>query len=109
MQKMWRRKGNVIHILRECPVLEKVKMQTLSFARMDPEQIKEARMSGIVAFGKEAGLLNSPMNLNERYRAMGLSPGVPIEIHLSQKKKKKKIYIYNHQSKTFWKYLDSGK
>ncbi len=31
-----------------------------AFARMDPEQIKEARLSGILAFGKEAELLNSP-------------------------------------------------
>ncbi len=35
----------------ECPVLEKVRMQTLGFAR--------TRLSGIVALGKEAGLLNS--------------------------------------------------
>ncbi len=49
------------HILCECPVLEKVRMQTLGFARMDPEQIKETRLSGIVALGKGAGLLNSPL------------------------------------------------
>ncbi len=36
-------------------------MQTLGFARMDPEQIKEAKLSGIVAHGKGAGLLNSPL------------------------------------------------
>ncbi len=30
------------------------------FARMDPEQMKGARMSGITALGKGAGLLNSP-------------------------------------------------
>ncbi len=28
---------------------------------MDPEQIKEARLSGIIALGKGAGLLNSPV------------------------------------------------
>ncbi len=52
-------------------VLENVRMQTLGFARMDPKQIKEARMNGIVALGKGAVLLNSPMYLNERDRAMG--------------------------------------
>ncbi len=64
-------KETSVHILCKCPVLEKVRMQTTGFARMDPEQIKEARLSGIVAFGKGAGLLNSPMNLNKRYGAMG--------------------------------------
>ncbi len=43
------------------PVLEKLRMQTLGFARMDPEQIKEVSLSGIVALGKGAGLLNSPL------------------------------------------------
>ncbi len=62
MQEMWRRKGNVgtVHILHGCPVLEKLRMQTWGIARMDPEQIKEARLSRIVALSKEAGLLNSP-------------------------------------------------
>ncbi len=54
-------KETAVHILCECPVSEKVRMQTLGFARMDPEQIKEARLSGIVAFGKGTGLLNSPL------------------------------------------------
>ncbi len=45
-------KETTVHILCECPVLEKVKMQTLGFTRMDLEQIKEARLSGIVALGK---------------------------------------------------------
>ncbi len=45
-------KETSVHILCESPVLEKVRMQTLSFARMDPEQIKEARLSGIVTLGK---------------------------------------------------------
>ncbi len=31
-----------VHILCECPALEKVRLQTLGFARMDPEQIKKA-------------------------------------------------------------------
>ncbi len=51
-----------VYILCERPVLEKVRMQTLGFARMDPEQMKEARLSGIVALGKGAGVLDSPMN-----------------------------------------------
>ncbi len=37
MQEMRYRKGN---ILRECLVSEKVRMQTLGFASMDPEQIR---------------------------------------------------------------------
>ncbi len=44
-----------IHILCECQVLEKVRMQTLGFARVDMEQIKDARLSGIVALGKSTG------------------------------------------------------
>ncbi len=48
------------HILCECLGLEKIKMQTLCFARMDPDQIKKARLNSIVAFGKGAGLLNRP-------------------------------------------------
>ncbi len=49
-------KETSVHILCECRMLEKVKMQILSFAMMDPEQIKEAKLSGIVALGKGAGL-----------------------------------------------------
>ncbi len=64
-------KETSVHILCECPVLEKVWMQTLGFTWMDPEQIKEGRLRGIMVLGKRAGLLNSPMNLKERYRAMG--------------------------------------
>ncbi len=45
-------KETSVHILCEYPVLEKVRMQTLSFAKMDLEQIKEARLSGIMALGK---------------------------------------------------------
>ncbi len=48
------------HILCECLVLEKISMQTLDFVRMDSDQIKEAKLSNIVAFGEGAGLLNSP-------------------------------------------------
>ncbi len=54
-------KETSVHILCDRPVLERVKMQTLGFVRMDPEQIKEARLSGIVAVGKGARLLNSPL------------------------------------------------
>ncbi len=53
-------KETMVPILYECPALKKLRMQTLDFARMDLEQIKEARLSGIVTFGKGAGLLNSP-------------------------------------------------
>ncbi len=54
-------KETSVHILCECSVLEKIRMQILGFARMDPEQIKGARLSGIVALSKGAGLLNSPL------------------------------------------------
>ncbi len=49
------------HILCECPVLEEVRMWTLDFGKMDPEQIKDARLSGIVVLGRGAELLNSPL------------------------------------------------
>ncbi len=42
------------------------------------------------------GLLNSPKNFNERDRAMGLSPGVPIKPHLV-----KKVNFWKF--KLFWK------
>ncbi len=54
-------KETSVYILSEYPVLGKVKMQTLGFARMDLERIKETRLSGIVALGKGVGLLNSPL------------------------------------------------
>ncbi len=50
-----------VHIPCGCLALEKLRMQTLGFARMDPEQIKEVRLSGIVALGRRAGLLNGPL------------------------------------------------
>ncbi len=53
-------KETSVHILCECPALEKIRLQILGFSRMDPEQIKEARLSSIVALGKWAKLLNSP-------------------------------------------------
>ncbi len=46
---------------KETLVLEKIRMQTLGFVRMDLDQIKEVRRSRIAAFGKGAGLLNSPL------------------------------------------------
>ncbi len=54
-------KETSVHILCESLELEKVRMQTLSFARTDPKQIKEARLSGIVALGKGARFLNSSL------------------------------------------------
>ncbi len=53
-------KETSVHILCECPVLEKVRMHTLGFARMDLEEIKEATMSGIVVLDNMPGLLNIP-------------------------------------------------
>ncbi len=49
------------YILCECLVLEKIRMQTLGFARMNQDQIKEARPSSTMALGSEAGLLNSAL------------------------------------------------
>ncbi len=83
-------KETSVHILRECPASEKVRMQTTGFARMDPEQIKEARLSGIVAL-KGTGLLNTPYEFIERYKVMGLSPVVSMGTHLAKKKKKKEL------------------
>ncbi len=50
-----------VHILCECPTLEKIRMPTFGFASVDSDQIKEARLSSIVALSKGAGLLNSPL------------------------------------------------
>ncbi len=61
MREMRCREGNVEHILCEFLVLEKIGMQTLGFARMDPDQIKEARLSSTVALDKGAGWLNSTL------------------------------------------------
>ncbi len=49
------------HILCKCLVLEKIRTQTLVFASMDLDQIKEARQSSIVSLGKGAALLNSTL------------------------------------------------
>ncbi len=53
------------------PGVGKDKDAPLGFAMMGPDQIKDVRLSNIVAFGKRAGLLNTPINLNEKVRAMG--------------------------------------
>ncbi len=45
-KEMW------VHILCECSVLKKARMPALGFVRMDVEQIKEVRLSRIVALGK---------------------------------------------------------
>ncbi len=55
-------KETLVHVLCECPMLEKVRMQTLSFARMDPEQIKEASLSGIMALVRGWDPKPPPMN-----------------------------------------------
>ncbi len=45
------------HSLREYPVLQKIRIQTLGFVRMNPDQvIKEARLSSIVDLGTGNGL-----------------------------------------------------
>ncbi len=49
-----------VYILCECLVLEKVRMQTFGFARTDLEQIKEAKLSGIVGLSKGVELLDNP-------------------------------------------------
>ncbi len=54
-------KETSVHILCECPALEKVRMQTLACTRMDPEQIKKARLSGIIALGKREGSPEQPL------------------------------------------------
>ncbi len=59
MQEMWCRKENVGTHSLWVPSVTKLGMQTLGVARMDPEQIKETRLSGIVVLGKGAGLLDS--------------------------------------------------
>ncbi len=65
-------KETSVHILCGRPALEKLRMQNLGFARIDPEQIKEARLSAIVALVKGAGLLNrQSMNLKEKDRTIG--------------------------------------
>ncbi len=41
------------YILCECLVLENMRIQTLGFARMDPDQMKQTRLSVSVVLGKE--------------------------------------------------------
>ncbi len=61
MQKMRCRKGNIgTHSMR-MPGVGKGKDADLGFCQEDPEQIKEAGLSGIVALGKGVGLLSSPL------------------------------------------------
>ncbi len=60
MHKCDTEKETSVHILCGCLALEKSRMQILGFARMDPEQIKEATLSMIVDLRKAGGgLLNS--------------------------------------------------
>ncbi len=55
IQEMRCRKGNIGRRSMRMPGVGKGRpIQTLGLARMDPEQIKEARLSGIVALGKGA-------------------------------------------------------
>ncbi len=48
-----------MYVFSYCAVLEKNRMQTLGFARMDSDLIKEAILSSIVVLVKVAGLLYS--------------------------------------------------
>ncbi len=60
MQEMRCRKGNIgTHSMRMFSVGKDKDADLLGFARMDPVQIKEARLSSIVALGKGAGLLKN--------------------------------------------------
>ncbi len=52
-------KETLAHKLFENSALEKIRIQTLGFVRMDPDQVKEAWLSSIVALGKGAKLLKS--------------------------------------------------
>ncbi len=54
-------KETSVHILRECSVLEKERMQSLDFTRMDQKQIKEARLSEIVTLGKGGWTPEQPL------------------------------------------------
>ncbi len=66
-------------------------MQTLGFAKMDPNEIKEASLSSIVALSKELDFWIAPINLNEGDRAMGQRArilGVPTGSHFAKKKLK---------------------
>ncbi len=61
MQEMQCRKRNIgTHSMRMLGA-GKGKDADLGLTRMDPEQIKEARLSGIMVLSKRAGLLNSPL------------------------------------------------
>ncbi len=93
-------KDTLVHILCECLALEKIRIKTFGFARMDSDQIKGTRLSSIMTLNKGAGLLNSPINLNERDKAIGpkgLSPGVLIRIQLA----KKKYHIFQRAASIF--------
>ncbi len=71
MQEMWRRKENVSTYSVLVSGVGKVKDIDLGLCQNGSERIKEARLSGIMALGKEATPKWSPMNLNENNRAMG--------------------------------------
>ncbi len=59
MQETWY--GKAVHILYTYPVLEKIRMQTLSLARIDLDQIEDAGLSSVVALSKGVRLLKSPI------------------------------------------------
>ncbi len=57
MQEMPHRKGNIV----KYSALERIRIQILGSARMEPKQIKEKRLGGIMALSKLAELPNSPL------------------------------------------------
>ncbi len=77
-------------ILCECPASKKIRMQIFGFARMDLEQMKEARLSGIVTLAEPPYI-----NLNERDRTMGPESWGPNRDPPRKKKKKKKKHWTN--------------
>ncbi len=54
-------KETSVYILRECSALERVRRKTLGRARMEPDQIKEVRLSRIIALSKGARILYGPL------------------------------------------------
>ncbi len=85
------------HILCEFLVLEKIRVQTLGFAKMEPDQIKEVRLSSIVAFGKGAGLLIAPYKFKWKGKENG--PEAWVLESQSEATSQKKIKI---KTKTGW-------
>ncbi len=52
-----------MHILCECPALERIRVQTLGSTWMDLNEKKEERLGSVVVLGMEAVQLNSPLEI----------------------------------------------